>query len=92
MTPGRLRRSASFSCLAGRKRPQKALDAEVDRDPVGLVPRVDAVSLQKGVKGAGAEVDWGCVPDRDRADDSDALRSKGGAHSWPEKQVDCPSR
>ena len=92
MTSGRSGRSASFSGFAWAERPQKAFDAEVDRDPVGLVPGVDAVAAQKGVKGAGAEVDWRCVPDGDRADDPDAVRSKGGAHRRPEKQVACPSR
>ena len=56
---------------------EKAFDAEVDRDPVGLMSGIDAVAAQKGVKGAGAEVDWRCVPDSDRADDPDAAGSEG---------------
>jgi hypothetical protein len=70
------RPSARFSGFARRERPQKAFDAKVDRDPVGLVSGIDAVATQKGVKGAGAEVDWRCVTDGDRADDPDALRSE----------------
>src|ERR1700733_2602213 len=91
MTPGRSGASASFAGFAWAERPQKAFDAEVDRDPVGLVPRVDAVAPQKGVKGAGAKIDWRCVPDGDRADEPDAVRSTGGAHRWPQDEVAAPA-
>src|SRR5277367_1711801 len=84
-------RSASLPWFARSERPQEAFDAEVDRNPVGLMPGVDTVAAQKGVKGAGAEIDCRCVPDGDRADDPDALRSKGGAHRRPEKQVRAPA-
>src|SRR5580700_7897455 len=91
MTSGRSGRSASFSGFAWAERPQKAFDAEVDRDPVGLLPGVDAIAAQKGVIGAGAEVDWRRMPDGDRADDPDAVRSKGRAHRRSQKEVAAPA-
>ena len=59
------------------------LDAEVDRDPVGFVARIDAVATQKCVERAALSVDRRRVPDGDRADDADALRSERRPHGRP---------
>src|SRR5271165_4512043 len=53
---------ARRSGLAGPKRPKKALDAEVDRDPVGFVAGIDAVATQKCVERAALSVDRRRVP------------------------------